>query len=231
MAPPTVSLRVERQLLRAGATLVCGIDEVGRGALSGPVSVGVVLVDTDVRRSLPGVRDSKLLTPQARADLVPRIRRWAAGWAVGHASAQEIDEVGIIAALRRAGLRALASLPRRPDAILLDGKHDWLTPPAQASLFPEDGTADPDLQAVLSWLPPVTMRIKADLSCTSVAAASVLAKTERDALMADLDLRHPGYGWAGNKGYASPDHLEALARRGACDEHRRSWRLPERDES
>lgn len=228
MAPPSVSLRVERHLLRSGASLVCGIDEVGRGALSGPVSVGVVLVDAGVRRSLPGVRDSKLLTPQARSDLVPRIRRWAAGWAVGHASAREIDDVGIIVALRRAGLRALAALPRRPDAILLDGKHDWLTPPAQASLFAEP-ESEPALEEVLRSLPPVTMRIKADLTCTSVAAASVLAKTERDGLMADLDRRHPGYGWAGNKGYASPDHLEALAARGACEEHRRSWRLPERD--
>lgn len=229
MAPPSVSLRVERQLLRSGATLVCGVDEVGRGALSGPVSVGVVLVDAGVRRSLPGVRDSKLLSPQAREELVPRIRRWAVGWAVGHASAQEIDEVGIIAALRRAGLRALATLPHRPDAILLDGKHDWLTPPAQASLFPEDDGGDPPMAEVAASLPPVTMKVKADLTCASVAAASVLAKTERDALMAELAHRHPGYGWAHNKGYASPDHLEALARWGACPEHRRSWNLPGHD--
>lgn len=217
MPSASVSLRVERQLLAAGATLVCGVDEVGRGALGGPVSVGMVVVDATVRRSLPGVRDSKLLTPRARTELVPRIRRWAVAYAVGHASAAEIDDVGIIVALRRAGMRALADLPVEPDAVLLDGKHDWLTPPRQDSLFDDPTDAPP---------PPVTMRIKADLTCASVAAASVLAKVERDAIMADLGVRHPCYGWAGNKGYASPDHLTALQDHGPCEEHRRSWRLP-----
>jgi ribonuclease HII len=221
-----VSLRQERALLRDGARLVCGMDEVGRGALSGPVSVGAVLVDASVR-ALPGVRDSKLLSPAARESLVPRIRRWSLGWAVGHAEASEIDEVGIIAALRRAGLRALRQLPTRPDVVLLDGSHDWLTPPAHGSLLDGDlldgelldpGPADSP--------PPVTTRVKADLTCTSVAAASVLAKVERDRLMAERHGRHPEYGWAANKGYASPDHLAALTELGPCREHRRSWRLP-----
>jgi ribonuclease HII len=168
-------------------------------------------------RALPGVRDSKLLSPAARESLVPRIRRWSLGWAVGHAEASEIDEVGIIAALRRAGLRALLQLPTRPDVVLLDGSHDWLTPPAQGSLLDGAGTEPP---------PPVTTRVKADLTCTSVAAASVLAKVERDRLMAERHGRHPEYGWAANKGYASPDHLAALTELGPCPEHRRSWRLP-----
>jgi ribonuclease HII len=219
MPPVSVSLRAERQLLRDGATVVCGVDEVGRGALSGPVTVGVVLVDARMR-SLPGVRDSKLLTPIARQALVPRIQRWALGYAVGHASAAEIDEVGIIAALRRAGLRALAALPVRPDAILLDGSHDWLTTPGQGSLLDEP---NPDSGAGIG---PVTTRVKADLTCASVAAASVLAKTERDAIMADLAREHPAYGWAENKGYASPEHVAALQERGPCEWHRRSWRLP-----
>jgi ribonuclease HII len=206
-------------MIRGGARLVCGVDEVGRGALSGPVSVGVVLIDASVRRSLPGVRDSKLLTPDARRELVPRIRSWAVGYAVGHASAAEIDDVGIIVALRRAGHRALAALPDTPDAILLDGSHDWLTPPEQGSLLDEPGSVEA-LPAT------VTTRVKADLTCASVAAASVLAKTERDALMVELSKRHPDYGWTENKGYASPDHIAALQRRGPCDEHRRSWRLP-----
>jgi ribonuclease HII len=218
MPAESVSLRVERLLLADGVTLLCGVDEVGRGALSGPVTVGMVVVDASVRRSLNGVRDSKLLTPAARDALVPRIHRWAVAYAVGHASAAEIDEVGIIAALRRAGLRALASLPVRPDAVLLDGKHDWLTPPPQDSLFEEPVDVS---------VPPVTMRVKADLTCASVAAASVLAKVERDAIMAGLGALHPRYGWAGNKGYASPDHLAALRDHGPCEEHRRSWRLPE----
>lgn len=214
-------MRVERQLLRDGAVTVCGVDEVGRGALGGPVTVGMVAIDATVTRSLPGVRDSKLLTPHARQDLVPRIRRWALAYAVGHATAAEVDEVGIIAALRRAGLRAWVQLPVTPDAILLDGSHDWLTPPAQASLL--DDAAE-DAQSVS--LPTVTTRVKADLACTTVAAASVLAKVERDAIMGELATVHPGYGWEHNKGYASPDHLAALDSRGPCEEHRRSWRLP-----
>ena len=215
------TMRVERQLLRDGAVTVCGVDEVGRGALGGPVTVGMVAIDATITRSLPGVRDSKLLTPQARQDLVPRIRRWALAYAVGHATAAEVDEVGIIAALRRAGLRAWAQLPVTPDAILLDGSHDWLTPPVQGSLL--DEVAD-DLPA--ACLPEVTTRVKADLACTTVAAASVLAKVERDAIMGELAVVHPGYGWEHNKGYASPDHLAALGSRGPCAEHRRSWRLP-----
>lgn len=217
-----VSLTVEKQMLRSGVRLLCGVDEVGRGALSGPVTVGVVLVDARMQRSLAGVRDSKLLTPAARVALVPRIRAWSVGSAVGHASAAEVDEFGIIAALRLAGTRAIDALPAEPDAILLDGSHDWLSTPRQESLF--------DVAAVVPGCRvPVTTRIKADLTCASVAAASVLAKTERDALMCALAEEHPAYGWHENKGYASPDHLDAIRRVGTCDQHRRSWRLPEHE--
>lgn len=219
-----VSLRVERAMLDSGVRLLCSVDEVGRGSLSGPVSVGMVLVDATVRRSLTGVRDSKLLTPTAREALVPRIRRWAVGYSVGHASAAEIDEVGIIGALRLAGRRALADLPEIPDAVLLDGSHDWLTTPAQGLLFD-----DPSASAMASV--PVTTRVKADMTCASVAAASVIAKTERDALMTALSRGYPHYGWHENKGYATPDHLAAIRRHGTCDEHRRSWRLPGRDDA
>ena len=216
---PEVSLRVEKSMLRSGIQTLGSVDEVGRGALSGPVTVGVVLIDATVRRPLAGVRDSKLLTHAARVALVPRIQRWAVAYAVGHASAAEIDAVGIIAALRLAGRRALAKLPRVPDAILLDGNHDWLSTPRQADLFTED--AEP--------IAPVTTRIKADLRCASVAAASVLAKTERDRLMVELSTAHPHYGWEENKGYATPEHMDAIRRVGTCHQHRRSWRLPELD--
>ena len=220
-AAPT--LRVERELLReSGVRWLASVDEVGRGALGGPVSVGVVLVELDTRSAPAGVRDSKLLTPAARTRLVPRLQRWAPAWAVGHASAAEIDAVGILRALRVAGERAFAALPHRPDHILLDGSYDWVSRPEPA-LFDEDGTiADHD-----EWVspPPVTVRVKADMSCSSVAAASVLAKTTRDALMVDLSERYPAYGWAINKGYASPEHLDALRRLGPCEEHRRSWSL------
>ena len=239
-AAPT--LRVERALQRAGHPLLAGMDEVGRGALAGPVTVGVVVIDEACRSAPTGVRDSKLLTHVARERLVPRIQRWAPAFAVGHATAQEIDLVGIIAALRLAGLRALASLPLRPDLIVLDGNHDWLTPPERVGLF-EFADAGPGelaggsggslgsaagthLFAPYAGSPPVTTMIKADLTCSSVAAASVLAKVTRDRLMIELDGEHPAYGWAVNKGYAAPEHLDALERHGPCELHRRSWRLP-----
>ncbi|WP_367183112.1 ribonuclease HII [uncultured Cellulomonas sp.] len=213
-------LRVEKRLLRSGHTLLGACDEVGRGALGGPVTVGIVLVDASVQRPLAGVRDSKLLTPAARVALVPRIRRWVVGHAVGHATAEEIDEHGIIAGLRMAGHRALAALPARPDVVLLDGNHDWLSSPRRPTLFDGTPLAEP--------APPrVATMIKADLQCASVAAASVLAKTERDALMVRLAGQHPGYGWEENKGYSTAGHVEALRRLGPCVHHRQSWRLPE----
>ncbi|PPK98523.1 RNase HII [Kineococcus xinjiangensis] len=212
------SLREERRLLRAGSLLVAGMDEVGRGALAGPVTVGVVLVDAGTRSAPVGLRDSKLLAPQAREALVPALRRWGAAWAVGHAEAAEIDAVGIIAALRLAGRRALAQLPRRPDVVLLDGSHDWLSPPGQPTLLDACAGEEPG--------PAVVTRVKADLACASVAAASVLAKTTRDEIMVRHALAEPRYGWDGNKGYSAPGHLAALAEHGPCDLHRRSWRLP-----
>lgn len=211
------SLRVERALQRDGYRVLAGMDEVGRGALAGPVSVGVVVIDESSRSAPSGVRDSKLLTPAAREGLVPRIERWSVARAVGHASADEIDEIGIIAALRLAGMRALAHLPLTPDLVILDGNHDWLTAPEQAGLFAflDAGPATP----------PVTTLVKADLRCSSVAAASVLAKVTRDRIMTGYAADHPAYGWAVNKGYAAPEHREALRRLGPSPLHRRSWRL------
>jgi ribonuclease HII len=218
------SLRFERELLRTrGVRWLASIDEVGRGALGGPVTVGVVLVDLETPSAPTGVRDSKLLSPAARVRLVPRLQRWAPAWAVAHASAEEIDAVGILRALRLAGERAFAQLPVRPDHVLLDGSYDWVSRPAP-TLFDDDGLpTDPD-----SWEepPPVTVKVKADMTCSSVAAASVLAKTTRDALMIELATTFPAYGWDVNKGYASPEHLEALRSVGPCELHRRSWAIP-----
>mgnify|MGYP005813097939 CR=1 FL=1 len=219
MSPVVVPhLRTERQLLRDGARLVAGMDEVGRGSLAGPVSVGVVVVDARTRSAPRGVADSKLLTPAAREALVPALSRWGLARAVGHASADEIDAVGIVAALRLAGRRALAgvALVVGPvDTVLLDGNHDWLT--GSPTLFDDEpGEVGPR----------VHLRVKADRSCASVAAASVLAKCERDALMVALADEHPAYHWAENKGYASPEHLAALRELGPCPLHRRSWHLP-----
>jgi ribonuclease HII len=213
------SLRVERALQREGHRVLAGMDEVGRGALAGPVSVGVVLIDETCRSAPQGVRDSKLLAPHARKAMVPRIERWALAHAVGHASSDEIDEIGIIAALRLAGTRALAACGLRPDLVILDGNHDWLTAPGDVGLF-----AFTDERAVAT--PPVTTMVKADLRCSSVAAASVLAKVCRDELMVGLGAEHPAYGWVENKGYAAPEHLEALRALGPSRWHRTSWRLP-----
>lgn len=216
------NLRVERALQRDGHRVLAGMDEVGRGALAGPVTVGVVVIDESCRSAPAGVRDSKLLQPHVREAMVPRIQRWALCHAVGHASAAEIDEIGIIAALRLAGTRALAACGVRPDLVILDGNHDWLTAPEDVGLF-----AFSHEEAVPT--PPVTTMVKADLTCSSVAAASVLAKVTRDRIMVELGAeggQHAHYGWVGNKGYAAPDHLEALRRHGPCEWHRRSWRLP-----
>jgi ribonuclease HII len=222
-ARPT--LRVERGLLRDGNHLLASMDEVGRGSLAGPVSVGVVVIDVDSRPAPDGVRDSKLLSPAQREVLVPAIRAWALASAVGHAEPEEIDEFGLTAALRLAGERALSQLPEPPDLVLLDGSHDWLTrPTVQGDLF-ADTTAAGDRWG-LQAAPRVTTRVKADLTCASVAAASVLAKVERDGLMRVLGTQVPDYGWAFNMGYSSPEHVQALERIGPSQWHRRSWNLP-----
>ncbi len=221
MTPPTSrrpSLRVERALQRDGHRVLAGMDEVGRGALAGPVSVGVVVIDESCRSAPGGVRDSKLLTPAAREGMVPRLEQWCLAHAVGHAWPAEIDALGIIAALRLAGTRALGALATVPELVILDGNHDWLTAPEEVGLFAFAG--DPPAT------PPVTTMVKADLRCSSVAAASVLAKVARDRLMVDLAADHPEYGWCENKGYAAPEHLAGLREHGATREHRRSWRLP-----
>jgi ribonuclease HII len=220
--PKKPSLRVERALQRDGHRVLAGMDEVGRGALAGPVTVGVVVIDESVNTAPQGVKDSKLLQPHARERMVPRIERWAVAHAVAHASADEIDEVGIIAALRLAGTRALAACGVRPDLVILDGNHDWLTAPEDVGLL-----AFAHEDAVVT--PPVTTMIKADMRCSSVAAASVLAKVTRDRIMVELgaeDGEHAVYGWTENKGYAAPEHLDALRRHGPSVWHRRSWRLP-----
>lgn len=212
MNAPTLDL--EYEFLRSGAALVAGIDEVGRGALAGPVSVGVALIDATVGPIPAGLADSKLISEKKREALVSPLREWVVAYAIGHAEPHEIDDVGIIAALRRAAIRALAQLPATPDIAILDGSHDWLT--RSDDLF----AAGDDVVT-----PAVHMRVKADRDCAVVAAASVLAKVERDARMVELDAQFPGYGVAGNKGYGSDAHRAAIASLGATDMHRRSWNL------
>ncbi|MCL2595213.1 MAG: ribonuclease HII [Promicromonosporaceae bacterium] len=217
---PTPTLKAERDLIAADAVLVAGMDEVGRGALAGPVCVGVVVIGATTGEAPVGTADSKLLTAKAREVLAPRLRDWPVAWAVGYAQPGEIDELGIIAALRLAGQRALqqaAHTCARPiDVVILDGAHDWLSRPEQGDLF--------DIEAPSA--PRVRLMVKADQTCSSVAAASVLAKVARDALLTELSEQHPEFGWDSNKGYASAKHIAALRCLGPTEHHRRSWNLP-----
>ncbi len=203
-----VSLRVERALLREASPtgVLAGIDEVGRGALAGPVAVGVVVIGSDIGPAPRGVRDSKDCDQAAREMLAPRVRAWARRSAVGMASAAEIDSIGIIGALALAAARAINATGVLPDIVLLDGKHDWVS-----RIAPEAR---------------VVTRVKADTSCAAVAAASIIAKVERDAHMVRLSTAHPEYRWDSNKGYAAPDHVMALEHHGVTPMHRVSWRLP-----
>jgi len=214
------NLKLERELLASDTVAVAGCDEVGRGSLGGPVSVGIVVVDATTRRPPTGLRDSKLLAPAVRESLVPRICSWSRCWSVGHASAAEIDALGILRALRLAGERAIASLDVRPDVVLLDGNYDWFTRPERARSSPT--TVEQE---------QIVLKVKADLTCASVAAASVVAKVARDQLMVELSRSYPWYAWHSNKGYAAPEHRAALLDVGPCEEHRRSWHLLVSDEA
>jgi len=206
------TMHLEREQFQTGALWVAGVDEVGRGALAGPVMVGIVIVGQNTVAPPDGLRDSKLLTGNARAGLVPLIETWAAAWVIAEASANEIDKLGIIGALRLATHRGLVALARQqrgagaPDVVILDGNHDWLTGPPQ--------------------MPQVVTQVQADQHCASVAAASVLAKQHRDAHMMAIAAQFPEYGFERNKGYGSADHMAALAAHGPSRYHRRSWNLP-----
>lgn len=239
MPVAAADLSVEAELFERGMGLIAGMDEVGRGPIAGPVSVGVAVIDADTSLSIEGLIDSKALTEKKRCAMVPLIEQWCTS-AVGHASPAEIDALGITVALRLAGQRALAQVAARgayPDAVLLDGKHDWLTP-AQADLFAELDPATAryrDLAAeawsaagvpFACWSGAVQMEIKGDYRCASIAAASVVAKVERDELMKELDADYPNYGWATNKGYGSASHRAAITESGPSLHHRLSWALP-----
>lgn len=198
--PPTHT--VERSIrATTGAKVIAGVDEVGRGAWAGPVTVCAAV--TGLRRPPAGLTDSKLIAPKRRAPLAAELEQWATAHALGSASAEEIDRLGMTAALRLAAVRALEALPVRPDAVILDGKHDYLKAP---------------------WR--VRTVIEGDRSCVAVAAASVIAKVRRDAMMAELEVRDAAYapfGFAANAGYPSPVHKAALAELGPTPQHRMTW--------
>jgi len=195
------TLHFEQELWRGGWKRVAGIDEAGRGAWAGPVCAAAVILPPGpaLARTLKGVRDSKQMTPPARDAWAPRIRAAALAWGVGFASAEEIDALGIVPATKLAATRALAGLD--PEALLTD----YL-------VFREI-----DL--------PQTALVKGDCLSLSVAAASVLAKTARDARLVELDGAYPGYGFARHKGYGTRLHQEAIARLGLCAVHRKSFNI------
>jgi ribonuclease HII len=187
----------ERILWSRGYRHVAGIDEVGRGCLAGPVTAAAVILPPDWQPR--GLRDSKLLKPEERRRLDVEIRRHAVAWAIAFVSPELIDRINILQATLLASTLAAARLPVRPDALLLD-----------AVALPEVRLH----QRVL---------VSADRLCASVAAASVIAKVARDALMVEFDAIYPGYGLAGNKGYAAPEHRAGLAALGLCPIHRLSF--------
>jgi len=212
-APPT--LEYERSFFAQGYELVAGVDEVGTGSCAGPCYCAVVVVRADTGPAPEGLHDSKLLRPQQRELLAPLAQAWAFDAAIGVASAEEIDALGLTMALRRAGERAFASLRCTPDVVILDGKRDWLHA-TRATLMDEESSVA---------IGPVFTQIKADQRCASVAAASVIAKVARDSYMDSLALDEPHYGWEKNKGYGTAEHLAAIARHGFSSQHRRSWQF------
>ena len=195
----------ESELWNSGLLYVAGLDEAGRGALAGPVAVGAVILPNDktlLSSTLAGARDSKQLTPLKRDSLAPRIREVAVEWAVGFAEPHEIDMQGIVRATRLAAIRALHQFTITPQYLLTDFRLEL-----------------PQLDISQTSL------VKGDAHCLSIACASILAKTERDALMRELDSQYPGYGLAKHKGYGTQAHRSALMRLGLSEIHRKTFRL------
>jgi ribonuclease HII len=190
------SSRFERAARQLGWTRIAGIDEAGRGALFGPVVAAAVVLNP--KRRIVGLNDSKKLTPERRAELAPRIQEHALAWAVAEIDASRIDAWNIYQASRQAMTAALQQLSIVPDYLLLDAMH-------------------------LDVLIEQKSLIKGDAKSVSIAAASILAKTHRDARMNEWDLIYSGYGLAQHKGYGTPEHLEALKRLGPTPLHRNSF--------
>jgi ribonuclease HII len=189
---------IENALRREGFCRVCGVDEAGRGSLAGPVVAGAVVLDP--RRHIAGLRDSKLVPPAERERLYDEIVSRALIWAVGESTRDEIDRVNIHRASLQAMHRAVAALDPPPDFVLVD-----------AFRIPDLGIAQRGV-------------VHGDRRCAVIAAASIVAKVTRDRLMMDLHDRDPRYGFDRHKGYATAEHLAAVARFGYSDVHRRSFR-------
>ncbi len=179
------------------AMLIAGVDEAGRGPLAGPVVAAAVILDPD--RAIPGLADSKLLGSERRERLAMLIRERSIAWAIGLADVDEIDRINILQATLQAMARAVGALRVAPDEVLVDGNRC------------------PTLACRVCAI------VKGDRSVASISAASIIAKTARDAMLRGFDELYPGYGFARHKGYATPEHLAALERHGPCAIHRRSF--------
>jgi ribonuclease HII len=213
---PRPHTRFERSLGREGFEVVAGLDEVGRGAWAGPVSVGVVVFPGGSRPP-KGLRDSKLLTEERREALFPLVTAWCADWSVGHAEPAECDRLGMTAALRLAARRCLAGLACTPHVIMMDGNFDYVSEPQEQTQANGHQLAPP------VSLPPVRTLVRGDATCVSIAAASIVAKVTRDRMMRELASSFPAFDLDRNKGYPSPVHRTALAGFGLTSLHRRSW--------
>ena len=200
MTCPDLSL--EQNLWKGGLEYLAGLDEAGRGALAGPVTVAAVILPRHpslLSSTLSGVRDSKLMTPAQRVRWAESIREVARAWSLGWASAEEIDSLGIAASTRLAAERALADLSLPPNFLLTDFH------------------LKPDTEI------PFVSLVKGDQKSLTIAAASVLAKTARDALMRELDGKYPGYGLAKHKGYGTATHRAAIEKFGHSPIHRKTF--------
>ncbi len=190
---------IEKEMWERGHDVVVGIDEVGRGAWAGPLSVGAAILPRDTR--VNGVRDSKLLTEREREALFPKLAAWCVAWSVGSVSEQECDRLGMSAAQKLAARRAIDGLDVAPDVAVTDGSWDFVSP----------------------VVPHVELAVKADLRCLSVATASILAKVVRDREMRGHAESYPHWSFDTNKGYPCPVHKAALLGYGPSAIHRRSW--------
>jgi ribonuclease HII len=191
------TLAVERMLWEQGNRVVVGVDEVGRGSWAGPIMVGAAVLPQG--RRVYGVRDSKMLREAERERLFDRVGDWCAAWAVGSASQEECDEIGMAEAQRRAARRAIEGLGVAPDQVLVDGNWDFV------------------------GLGCTHRIVKGDATCLSIAAASMLAKVTRDRIMRAESDHYPGYEFDSNKGYPCPRHKMALHAYGPTAIHRRTW--------
>lgn len=219
---PTLDL--ENGFFTAGVKKLAGIDEVGRGCIAGPVSIGIAVISNQVGEIPKDLNDSKLLSPSKRESLIPEIQNWVVDFAVGHSSNKEIDKHGLPNALKLAAARAYLNLEILPEVIILDGKHNWLkTDPNQLFLDREIAQELGSFAGAIERIKVVTKN-KADQTCAVVSAASVLAKVERDEILTKLADKTPEYNWRSNKGYASAGHLEAIKKYGPSEYHRISWK-------